>query len=98
AFRHERTNGTKLPALSPNAVRAYASDVRERALDVLERVDLEAPDVLVRRGFVFGLVLQNELQSQETMLEALQCRTDRVYPVAEASAPDRAPGGPTEID
>ncbi len=80
AFRRERSNGAKLPTLSPNAVRAYANDVRERALDVLERVDLEAPDVLVRRGFVFGLVLQNELQSQEAMLETLQCRTERRVP------------------
>ena len=98
AFRHERTNGTKLPALNPNAVRAYAGDVRERALDLLEHIDLETPDVLVRRGFVFGLVLQNELQSQESMLEALQRRTRNEYPVVDGTAPDRAPGGPDEID
>ena len=98
AFRRERSNGAKLPTLSPNAVKSYASDVRERALDTLERVDLEAPDVLVRRGFVFGLVLQNELQSQEAMLETLQCRTDAEYAVTDGSSPDRAPGGPAEID
>jgi gamma-glutamyl hercynylcysteine S-oxide synthase len=98
AFRHERSNGTKLPALSPNAVRAYASDVRERAFDLLERIDLEAPDVLIRHGFVFGLVLQNELQSQESMLEALQRRTRTEYPVGDDTAPDRAPGGPDEIE
>src|SRR4029453_2425438 len=83
AFRRERTNGADLPTLQPNAVRAYARDVRERSLDVLERVDLEAPDVLIRHGFVFGLVLQNELQSQESMLEALQCRTGSGYRVVE---------------
>ena len=98
AFRHERTNGTKLPALNPNAVRAYAGDVRDRTLDLLEHIDLETPDVLVRRGFVFGLVLQNELQSQESMLEALQRRTRNEYPVVDGTAPDRAPGGPDEID
>jgi iron(II)-dependent oxidoreductase len=98
AFRHERTNGAKLPALKPSAVRSYAGDVRERALDLLERIDLEAPDVLVRRGFVFGLVLQNELQSQEAMLEALQRRTNREYPVLAETAPDRAPSGPVEIE
>ena len=98
AFRRERSNGAKLPTLNPNAVRSYVNDVRERALDMLERVDLEAPDVLVRRGFVFGLVLQNELQSQEAMLETLQCRTDAEYPVTDGSSPDRAPGGPAEIE
>jgi gamma-glutamyl hercynylcysteine S-oxide synthase len=98
AFRRERSNGATLPTLQPNAVRAYASDVRERSLDVLERVDLEAPDVLIRHGFVFGLVLQNELQSQESMLEALQRRANGEYPVSDGTAPDRAPGGPDEIE
>jgi gamma-glutamyl hercynylcysteine S-oxide synthase len=99
AFRRERTNGADLPTLQPNAVRAYARDVRERSLDVLERVDLEAPDVLIRHGFVFGLVLQNELQSQESMLEALQRRSNGVgYPVTDGTAPDRAAGGPDEIE
>ncbi len=98
AFRRERSNGTKLPTLNPAAVRAYAADVRERALDVLERIDLEAPDVLVRRGFVFGLVVQNELQSHESMLEALQCRMNGEYPVTDGTSPDRAPGGPDEIE
>jgi len=98
AFRHERTNGAKLPALKPSAVRNYASDVRERSLDLLERIDLDAVDGLVRRGFVFGLVLQNELQSQEAMLEALQRRTNREYPLVDGTEPDRAPSGPEEIE
>jgi gamma-glutamyl hercynylcysteine S-oxide synthase len=98
AFRRERTNGSKLPTLQPAAVRAYASDVRERSLDLLEHVDLDAPDVLIRKAFVFGLVLQNELQAQEAMLEALQARTNVEYPVADGTAPDRAPGGPDEIE
>ncbi|HEU5264443.1 MAG TPA: DinB family protein, partial [Gaiellaceae bacterium] len=98
AFRRERSNGTKLPTLNPAAARAYVADVRERSLEMLERIDLEAPDILVRRGFVFGLVLQNELQSQESMLETLQCRISAEYPVVEATAPDRAPGGPDEVE
>ena len=79
-------------------MRAYATDVRERALDLLEHVDLESPNALVRRGFAFGLVVQNELQSQEAMLEALQLRSGRSYPVPSSSNPDRAPSGPDEID
>ena len=97
AFRRERQNGAKLPTLSPNAVRAYALDVRERTLALLERIDFDAPDVLVRRGFVFGLVLQNEQQSQEAMLETIQGRTSSEYPVVDGAAPDRAPSGPAEI-
>ena len=44
AFRRERSNGAKLPTLSPNAVRAYAERrPRARRWTSLERVDLEAP-------------------------------------------------------
>jgi iron(II)-dependent oxidoreductase len=98
AFRRARTNGSRLPTLRAEPVRAYATDVRERALDLLEHVDLESPNALVRRGFAFGLVVQNELQSQEAMLEALQLRSGRSYPVPSSSNPDRAPSGPDEID
>jgi iron(II)-dependent oxidoreductase len=98
AFRRERQNGARLPTLKPSAVRAYASDVHERSLAMLEHVDFDAPDVLVRRGFVFGLVLQNELQTQEAILEAIQSRAEgRQYPVLESASPDRAPSGPAEI-
>ena len=72
--------------------------MRERALDLLEHLDLDSPNALVRRGFVFGLVLQNELQSQEAMLEALQLRIGSLVPGAvDVSHPDRAPSGPDEI-
>ena len=98
AFRRARTNGSRLPTLRAEPVRAYATDVRERALDLLEHVDLESPNALVRRGFAFGLVAQNELQSQEAMLEALQLRSGRSYPVPASSNPDRAPSGPDEIE
>ncbi len=93
AFRRERSNGAKLPTLKPSAVRAYAADVRERSLDMLERINLEAPDVLVRRGYVFGLVLQNELQSQESMLEALQGRDGLRVPGRRARGARSRSGG-----
>ena len=97
AFRHERSGRSGPPSLRPAAARAYAEDVRTRVLDALEHLDLDAPNALLRRGFVFGLVIQNELRHQETMLQTLQLRTGLEYPVPEASAPDRAPTGPAEI-
>ena len=97
AFRHEHSERAELPVVRPAAVRAYAEDVRSRVLDALEHIDLDAPNALLRNAFVFGLVLQHELQQQETMLEALQLRTDFEYPVPSSSAPDRAPIGPAEI-
>jgi iron(II)-dependent oxidoreductase len=97
ALRRARSNGARLPALRADAVRAYSEDVRERAIDLLEHLDLDSPDALVRHGFAFGLVVQNELVSQEAMLEALQLRQGRSYPVPSSSRPDRAPSGPDEI-
>ena len=97
AFRHERAERAELPALSPAAARAYAANVRERVLAALDHVDFDAPNPLLRKGFVFGLVLQHELQHQETMLQTLELRAETGYPVRDARPPDRAPAGPDEI-
>lgn len=86
-----------LPPLDPVAVRDYAADVRERVLRALDEIDLDAPNALLRDGYVFGLVVQHELQRQESMLQALQLRTTARYPLPDEVVPDRAPGGPDEI-
>jgi iron(II)-dependent oxidoreductase len=97
AFGRER-DASSLPPLAMEAARAYAADVRERVLGLLDEVDLDAPNVLLRKGFVFGLVLQHELQRQEALLQTLQLRTDATYPVRSVEPPDRAPAGPAEIE
>ena len=97
AFRDERGAQADLPKLRPEATRAYAADVRERVLRELDHIDFDAPNPLLRKGFVFGLVLQHELQHQETMLQTLALRTDGTYPVRNADPPDRAADGPDQI-
>jgi len=97
AFRRGRGAHAGLPILRPAATRAYAEDVRGRVLDALEHLDLDAPNALLRSGFVFGLVVQHELQQQEAMLETLQLRTGSAYPAPESAALDHAPSGPDEI-
>jgi len=97
ALARARRERRRLPALRPVAVRAYAADVRERVLEMLEHVDLDVPDALLRRGFVFGLVIQHEAQRQESTLQTLQLRTAVEYPLPATTTPDRAPGGPAEI-
>jgi gamma-glutamyl hercynylcysteine S-oxide synthase len=92
-----RARNGKLPPLRPEQVRAYADHVREHALHLVDHIDFDAPNALVRRGFVFGLVLQHELQHQETMLETLQLDTAAEYPTREEPPPDEAPAGPDEI-
>jgi len=97
AFRRDPGARNGLPVLRPAATRAYAEDVRERVLDALEHLDLDAPNALLRNGFVFRLVIQHELQQQETILESLQLQTESGYPVLGGTTPDRAPDGADEI-
>jgi gamma-glutamyl hercynylcysteine S-oxide synthase len=72
AFRHARDQRATLPILAPSEARAYLASVRGRALDVLEDIQLDDSDPLLRAGYVYRLVLQHELQHQETMLQTLQ--------------------------
>jgi iron(II)-dependent oxidoreductase len=83
--------------LEPAAVRSYLGEVRERVLEYVEHGDLDAPNPLLRDAFVFGLVIQHELERQESMTETLQSMPDLEYPLPAHDAPDRAPGGPSEI-
>jgi len=78
AFENPRFRRGDLPFLRPAAARRYIGEVRERALDVLDRVDLEVDDPLRRAGYVYAMVVQHEHQHDETMLAALQLRTDTV--------------------
>ena len=84
-------------ALQPDDVRAYVERVRERALDLADHVDVDVPNALLQKGYVFGLVVQHELQRQEAMTETVQSMTEIEYPLPEPEAPDRAPGGPDEL-
>jgi gamma-glutamyl hercynylcysteine S-oxide synthase len=72
AFRHPRGQRSKLPILTPSEARAYLENVRRHALRVLEAVQLDESDPLLRDAYVYGLVLQHELQHQEMMLQTLQ--------------------------
>lgn len=72
AFAHPRSERPSLPLLEPAVARAYLADVRARSLAVLEEVELDADEPLLRDGFAFGLVVQHELQHVETMLQTIQ--------------------------
>jgi iron(II)-dependent oxidoreductase len=74
AIENPRKTRGELPILRDAELRSYMADVRERTLDVLERVEI-GPDVenpLLRDGFVYGMLLAHELQHNETMLQLLQ--------------------------
>jgi gamma-glutamyl hercynylcysteine S-oxide synthase len=88
AFEHPRAKRPTLPLLPPEQARSYASDVRGRVLDLLERVSFGAGP-LVDQGFVFGMIAQHEQQHDETMLATHQLRDGR--PVLSAPPPGPAP-------
>lgn len=89
AFEHPRAKRPALPLLPPAEARGYASDVRGRVLDLLERVSFTTGP-LVDQGFVFGMIAQHEQQHDETMLATHQLR--RGSPVLSAPPPGPAPG------
>ena len=88
AFEHPRAKRPTLPLLAPAEARSYASDVRGRVLDLLERVSFTTGPLL-DRGFVFGMIAQHEQQHDETMLATHQLRSGR--PVLAAPPPRPAP-------
>ena len=91
AFRHPRTSRPSLPLLGPKEARAYVGSVRSRALDVLERIELDPAEPLLDGAFVYGMVVQHEHQHDETMLATLQLMAAPGYrPLA--PTPPAAPG------
>jgi iron(II)-dependent oxidoreductase len=88
AFEHPRATRPRLPLLPPDEARSYVTDVRARALDVLEHADLHG-DRLLRAGFAFGMIAQHEQQHDETMLITHQLR--RGPAVLSAPPPPAAP-------
>jgi iron(II)-dependent oxidoreductase len=88
AFRHPRRTRADLAILDPAGARAFAADVRARALDHLARVDLTDDGPLLRDGFVYGMVVQHEHQHDETMLATIQLMGEGfVHPDASSGAP-----------
>jgi gamma-glutamyl hercynylcysteine S-oxide synthase len=74
AIENPRRTRGELPILRDAELRAYLEDVRERALEVLDAVEIgpEVEDPLLREGFVYEMLIAHELQHNETMLQLLQ--------------------------
>ncbi len=97
AFRHPRKNRSSLALLDPTAARRYAAQVRGRALDLLERVDLDLDRPLLADAFVYGMVVQHEHQHDETMLATLQLAGKEGYVRLDAPVPVATPPGAPEV-
>jgi gamma-glutamyl hercynylcysteine S-oxide synthase len=93
AIENPRSIRGELPILRGAELRAYLDDVRARALDVLDGVDLEsADDPLLAGGFVYELLIAHEHQHTETMLQLIQM-IDGYEPVESSGTP---PAGPVD--
>lgn len=75
-FDNPRWVREELPFLPRAEAHAYMDDVRAEALELLGRTDFDPDRPLVRDGYVWSMVAQHEAQHQETMLQALDLRTD----------------------
>jgi iron(II)-dependent oxidoreductase len=90
ASRHARSERARLNLMGPDEARAYVAHVRERTLAVLDGADLAGADPLLHDGFVYGIVLQHELQHQETMLITLAQADGLQYPLPGPPDPPRS--------
>jgi gamma-glutamyl hercynylcysteine S-oxide synthase len=104
AIENPRRTRNELPILRDAELRAYLADVRARALEVLDEVDLsaDAEDPLLREGFVYEMLIAHEQQHNETMLQLLQMVDGYELPdafgsVGHAPPAIRLPGGRYEI-
>jgi gamma-glutamyl hercynylcysteine S-oxide synthase len=96
ALESPRAERQNLELLPPAEARAYAADVRARVLDVLEEIDLESGDRLLRDAFVYRMIIQHEYQHQETILATLQLR-DGAYPFEDEQDPPIEPPASAEV-
>ena len=90
AIENPRATRSELPILRGAECMSYLEGVRERALDVLEGVDLDSDDPLVYGGFIYEMLLAHEHQHNETMLQLLQM-VDGYEPVELDSGPAAEP-------
>jgi len=108
-FENPRWGRAALPILPRDEVVAYLADVRGDVLSILRSISFDPDRPLLAAGYVYRMITQHEAQHQETMLQALDLRSDaRPYPLAARPRPalrrpvDDAervvvPGGPFDM-
>ncbi len=72
AIENPRKTRGELPILRDAELRSYLEEVRERTLEVLDEVDLDDADPLLRDGFAYEMLIAHEHQHNETMLQLIQ--------------------------
>ena len=96
AFEHPRSERPTLPLLLPGEARAYGHEVRGRVLDLLDRSRFDGDrfgSTRIGDAFAFGMIVQHEVQHDETMLITHQIRREpgACRPAARPAARRRVP-------
>ncbi len=99
AIENPRASRNELPILRGEELRTYMREVRERALDVLDTVDVDegADDPRLRDGFVYEMLIAHEHQHNETMLQLLQMVDGYELPPG-IPRPEPVEPGPAMVD
>jgi iron(II)-dependent oxidoreductase len=78
-FEHPRRVRGALNLPGREEVLEILDEVRQRVLEKLETLDLDAGDPLLRDGYVYAMVAQHEYQHNETILQTLQLKQGAPY-------------------
>ena len=78
-FEHPRSERGGLPLPRLEHCRVIMEEIRERVLARLATADLDSSSPLLRRGYVYRMVLQHEYQHNETILQTLQLKRGAPY-------------------
>jgi gamma-glutamyl hercynylcysteine S-oxide synthase len=97
AIENPRSSRNELPLLRGEQLRRYMADVRARALDVLESVELDSGDPLLADGFAYEMLIAHEQQHNETMLQLLQMIDGYPCPGREPEHPAPPVAGPEMV-
>jgi iron(II)-dependent oxidoreductase len=95
-FEHPRRERGELPIPSLAETLARLADVRDQALERLERDGVDEADPLARDGYVYRMVAQHECQHDETILQTLQLKRGEPYRAPRAwTVPDATGTSPS---
>lgn len=93
AFDNPRWTRSELPLLDREEALVYLENVRHEALSVMRRKARNPETDLLRDGYVYDMIVQHEAQHQETILQALDLRSDLApYLPAQSAVTGSVPG------
>lgn len=72
AIDHPRPTRSRLTLMDRPTTLAYLAEVRGQAITLLEELDIDGQDPLLKEAFVYELVIQHEHQHDETICQTLQ--------------------------